>query len=223
MPKSSKISREGILSKSSLQFLRAEEIIPIHLFRYNQSINKLIDVKEIKESEVDEKEITWDDFWKARNNKIRAYLDCIQTLTQKEELLQFDRKELKVEWNVEEEITMKDTKPKIDINKLSFDEQVQLLELIKLTKVNELTPAGVIQTNTASLTPETTESLTMEGKPNIELIKHEAVKEVFKTPINNSPTARLKEALMRVAAMNLKEAGANLDEEEKKLIENRSQ
>lgn len=221
MPKSSKISREGILSKSSLQFLRAEEIIPIHLFRYNQLINKLIDVKEIKESEVDEKEITWDDFWKARNTKIRAYLDCVQTLTQKEELLQFHRKELKVEWNVEEKVLINQTE-KYDFGKLSLDEKIEMLELIKLTKTKEFVPVGVLQTNTVSLTPEVTESPSVDEKPNIELIKHETVNEEFKASINTNPMARLKEILIRIAAMNLKEAGANLDEVENKLIQNRS-
>lgn len=217
MPKSNKISREGRLINSSLQFISAEEIIPIHLFRYNQLINQLINVKEIKESEVDGSDITWDHFWEARNNKIRAYLDCIQTLIQKEELLQFHRKELKVEWNIEENILINQTE-QYDFEKLSLDESVELLELIKLTKINEIVPVGVIQTNTASLAPNATESLIAQEKPNIELIKHETVTKVFETSINKNPTTRLQETLKRIAAEKMKEAGANLDDGEKQLI-----
>lgn len=214
-----RIKTEGTVESTTLQFDKASEIIPIHLFRYNSSINKLIKAKEIDESDVDGELITWEDFWKARNDKIRAYLNCIQTLIQKEELLQFHNKDFLIELNTKETITIKESSPKYNFDKLTLTELIELFELMKRTKAeSKNAPIGVFHAKTATLIPEATQSSSNSEKPNIELIKQETITEVFKSSLNKNPTARLQEVLMRISALKLKEAGANLDEEEEQLI-----
>lgn len=219
MSEINQISQEGTVKHTSLQFMKAEEIIPIHIFRYNRMINLLINTKDIEESEVDGEVITWDDFWKARNTKIRAYLDCIQTLTQKEELLQFHNKEFTVEWNLEETVEIKEKVSRPDFSKLSFDEKVELLELMKKAKLDENNLPAVIQTNEETKTDTVDVNHEVTDEVNITSIKHENVQEAFKASVQTDPKARLQEAIMKIAAKKLSQAGANLDENERRLIQ----
>lgn len=216
-----RIKQESQISLTNLQFSTAEEIIPIHLFRYNSTINQLIKTKEIDESEVDGEIVTWDDFWKARNNKIRAYSDCINTLIQKEELLKFHNREFQIEINAKEKISLNLKPNKYDFSILPLNEQVDLLKLVVKTKETLYNaPISIIQTNSEVNSQQSTPTPSnKEGGLNIDLIRQETVTEVFQTSINRNPTARLQEALMRIAAIKFKDAGATLDESEEKMID----
>src|SRR5437868_238000 len=113
--------------KEQKEFTRANEVIAIHVERYNSQINRLLTVtdylKELSGS-VDRRE-----FYRAKERKLKAYTDCINTLYQKERILQFHNTGFQVEI-IEEKIEIHQSINPYDITHLSFEEQLELYQLI---------------------------------------------------------------------------------------------
>lgn len=205
------------------QFSKSEEIIPLHINRYNRQIKRLLETKDgddLLANADDEVVIDPETYYKLRDKKIRAFSDCLDTMKLKEELLQFHHKDFVINYNLEEEVKIKDSPLKINLDKLTLEEQVELYQLIKKARKSENELAQIILNTTTS---EVIEDITHEEvveKPNIDQIKIEEKEvEIKKLPITSvDPTIRLKEALARVAAKKLREAGATLTDEENELL-----
>jgi hypothetical protein len=205
----------------SSQFNKAEEIIPIHVSRYNRIAKDLLATQDFDDLIEAGEDPDPDRYWALREKKERAYSDCINTIKQKEELLQFHNKDFVIEMNTEETVEVRDAKPEIDIGELSFEEQVELYEFFKKAKKTDMELAAIVQ-NTSSVQQEVTEDVQHEVvEPlNIDFIKQEVLPVVEqKAKITASdPTVRLRESLHKLAAQRFKDAGGTLTDEEEKLI-----
>lgn len=202
-------------------FSKAEEVIPIHVARYNNQVAKLLATRCIDISEVDGCIVTWKEYYMALEKKINAYMSAIQSLFQKETLLQYHKDDFIININTEETILIKDVKPKIDLSKLTFDEQVELYELIKKSRQDENEIVGVIQPNKETLELiEEVKEIPAEI-PNIQFIKVEQQPALpYRSQVTAAdPTVKLRETLARRAAQRFKEAGGTLTAEEEKLLE----
>jgi hypothetical protein len=215
------IMKEANALVTSSQFSRAEEIIPIHINRYNQNAKMLIEVKDILEDEVDGETITWEAFYAARNKKIKAYDDCINTLRQKEELKQYHNKDFVIEVNTEETIEIRETRNRrIQIEKLPYDEQVEMMEMMMESLQDENDLLAIVSK------PEVEGEVTIDVEaevvdvPNIQFIEHEKLPEPPKKSLVTAadPTVKLRESLQKLAASRFKAAGGTLTDDEESLI-----
>lgn len=195
-------------------------IIPIHICRYDRRIKRLMATTEISEDEVDGETITWKMFFNARNKKIAAYRDAVKTMIQKEELLQYHNRDLIVEMNTEETITIGDVRPKIDVSKLTLEEQIELYHLMQKAKIRENFPVGVSQTDKGHDQAVVDIEHEEIGRPNVETIKHEEriLPLAEAKTLQADPLIKLKEALAKVAAREFKKVGGTMDTEEEELI-----
>jgi hypothetical protein len=211
---------EGKLKSNFIQFVSGEEIKALHTFRYNSLANRLIATKEIEESKVDGETITWKDFWEARKKKVGAYLDCISTLVQKEELQGLHNKDLVIDVSFVEKVEVIEKKPSIDIKQLSFEEKIRLLDLIKKTKKNQIELFGITGCTNTEKAIVSIEHEDVEGL-NVTMIKQieQPVEEVKRTITISDPTIRIRESLAKLALQKIKDAGGNLTEEERLLID----
>jgi transcriptional regulator with PAS, ATPase and Fis domain len=112
----------------------------------------------------------------------------------------------------------KETKPLIDVSKLSLDEQVALFNLIKKAKgIEEI--AGVTEVNNKSEKIEDIQHEEIKGADIKQIEQTPPQPEPYISPVNHfDPTIKLRETLKQVAANKLKNIGANLDDEEKKFL-----
>lgn len=213
------IMKEANAEIVSSQFSKAEEIIPIHLKRYNKNIKDALAIKEIPEDEVDGEVITWEDFYKARNRKIKAMIDALAALLQKEELLQFHNKDFVIEVNTEETIEVREKVKKLNIHKLPLDKQIQLLNLYKKMEKKDFELTDI--TGTMEVDQVVTEDVEAEvvELPNVHKIEQEKLPEPIKRSsiTGADPTIKLRESLQKLAASRFKEAGGTLTDEEEKL------
>jgi hypothetical protein len=214
------IEKHGKIKSSFQQFTSVEEIIAIHLWHYNAQVNSLMKTKDIDESKVDGEIVTWKHFYAAREKKIRAYVDCLNTLGQKEELVQLINSNLTVEINTKNSIIIKDAEPKFNVTKLTFEEQLELYEGLKEARKVGDNLISVIQANTANKNEAVEVDNLIVETPNIQQIKQVQLPSVeLKIPVTNfDPTIRLRQSLERLAAEKFKEVGGTLTEEEEKLI-----
>lgn len=203
------------------QFSKIEEIIPIHTKRYNNEINRLIETTDFTEDDVLSGITDWEGFYKAREKKIKAFNDCVNTLVQKERLLQFHNKDFVIEYNVEHTIKEVEKKqPKVNLKNLSHDERVMILKMIMKMKESENDILAITVTETVD------KQVTVDGeaevieKPNIDEIKiEERPIPIEKSQVTiHDPVKRLKEHLKIKAAEQFKQAGGTLTDDEEKLI-----
>jgi hypothetical protein len=199
-------------------FTKQSEITALHLKRYNKQIKKLREVKELDQDMIDSAEeggISYEDWMKSREKKIKAVHNTFDTMFQKERLLGIHNKNFNFNFNQTETIKeVKTTKKIPNIHKLSFEQQVKLYELLMKAKEdeNEMISVKVVNQETKVEHIEDIEAEVIE-QANVELIKQETVKELpAPKPLTNAdPTARLRESLAKIAAEKLKKHGANLD------------
>jgi hypothetical protein len=206
-------------NKEQNEFIKVNEVIPMHIQRYNNQIYRLLEVEDYTEDDLLTGKITKRQYYTARERKIKAYSDCIATIIQKEKVLQFHNTGFEFEV-VEEKIEIKETKTKFDPYLLTFDECLEMHKLIEEAKEqqNYLPPITVYDN-----VPETKlidNDNMMAEVVNVELIKHE------QPPVPNNigsakldPIQKLKDSINRLAAKKFKEAGGTLDEDEEKLID----
>jgi hypothetical protein len=213
------ISEANILIVSD-QFLKAQEIIPIHIMRYNQIVDRLMQVEDGEDKRAKGEEVDSETYWKLREKKIRAFNDAINTLYQKEDIKQYHNKDFTINLNIEEEVVVREVKPQWKVDKLSFEDQLELLELMKLSKKDENELLAIIHsTEMEKVKTEDVEAVVVE-KANVEDIQQEQLPAPkVKSPISSAdPTIKLRESLQKLAAKQFKEVGGSLTEEEEKLI-----
>lgn len=204
---------------SQQQFNRSEEMIPIHLSRYNKQIQRLRAVEDYTAEDVARGITDWEGFYKAREKRIKAYLDCAATSLQKEELLGFHRKGFVLYYNRERTVEINNNTPTFNEEKLSFDEQVELLQLVRKARRDENELLAIITVNKEE------EGVTIDVEheevetPNVEQIKQETLPVPPKRSIitANDPSIKLRESLKLLAAKKFNEIGT-LTEDEKKLL-----
>lgn len=192
---------------------KTKSIQAIHVKRYNSTIREKLETEELDQSsigDVEEGGITWEDWIKSRQRKIAAFMICIDTMFRKEKCLQMHSKTFVVEINEEIEINLS-KKPKLDIAKLSFTDQIELLELIQKSKkgVEEL-----MSVSEPIVNPENdivdTEAEVVGTKVNIEGIKHEAPEvPKYTGELVADPSLKLKQALVKLAANKLTKDNPN--------------
>lgn len=205
-------------------FIAAEEIIPIHLNRYNKQIEELLAVKDADDLIAgSDEELHFDSktYYQLRNKKIRAFSDCLNAMRQKEELLQLHDINFTLNLNSEERIIIQDRKPEINLNKLTLEEQVELYNLLKKCRIDVSEVIG-IKTNAQVVEDIPIEEVNLSDMPNINFIKTEVLQEEVIEEKRKDPTREIQKSLLIENIKKLKAAGANLTDEENELIQNRN-
>lgn len=208
------------MPRNGNEFIKITEIIPIHIERYNRQIDRLLAITDYSKEELKLCFIDTREYYRAREQRIRAYSDCINTMIQKERVLQYHNSGFQLEV-IDERIEIRQVKTPYDISKLSFDEQVGLLQLMKKAKRDQNFIAPIAIGNAQLEVKQLEEVQEVNEVTNIDLIKHEAPAENTELilPFKIDPVTRLKENLNRLAANRFKEVGGKLDMEEERLIQ----
>ena len=141
----------------------------VHIARYN----KIIVDKLNRDYQSEFAHLICEKPWVVEQIEQVDLMDVLQALKQKETLLGMHRKTFKLTINNQNNIyvTQKKAppKPKIDITKLSFDEQVELLALIEITNKTDDELHGVILA-----TPKASDTIDIEA----EIIENNNVKQI---------------------------------------------
>lgn len=204
-----------------------EQVKMIHVRRYNRQINRLLATEELDfdKISVDKDgdligEYSYDEWFASREKKKTNYWNAIAALQQKEKVLQFHNDGFEFEINTEENVNVVDKKPKYDVTKLTFEEQLELYELMKKAKKGENELLSVVE-SVKSLSQEVQDAEAVVIPPaNIEQIAHEKLEVVVEKPtFVIDPTARLKERMKQIAARTLQGIGGHLDDTEKRFLE----
>jgi hypothetical protein len=159
---------------------KRSEVVALHIQRYNKQIKKLLAVEELDQDMINSEEeggITYEAWMKSREKKIKAGYLAMETMFQKERLLQLHNKNFNFNFNQTETIKeVKTVKAIPDLSKLTFDEQVELYELMMEAKEdeNENISVKVINQETKINVTEDIEAEIVEPA-NVELIKQETV------------------------------------------------
>jgi hypothetical protein len=204
----------------SSQFSKAQEIFPLHIMRYNQQLARLMKVEDGDDLIEKGEEIDSDKYWKLREKKITARSNAINTLIQKESILQYHNKDFSVEINIEEEIEIREVKPILNLEKLTLGDQIKFYELMKLCRKDENELLKITQVEEVeAVKTEDVEAEVVE-RVNVEDIKIEQLPVVVQTSkiTSSDPTVRLRESLQKLAAKQFKEAGGKLTDDEENLI-----
>jgi len=218
-------------------FSNIKELHSIHMARYNAIIDELIGTEELDPAKiidettsyVDENgdiayegEYTWSQWYDSRLKKIRNYYECLEAMYQKEEVLQFHRRDFVLELNeVVNEVTV-EKKQAVNLNKLTYEEQLEMYNFVKKARLGDNVLAGI--TENVSENVVVTEDIKHEVvllPSNASLIEHKEIPPVKKVSPNTAsdPTAALRKNLMKIITQEYKDAGIKLDDEEKKHLE----
>ena len=202
------------------EFRKIIEVIPIHVERYNRQVKRLLSVQDYDKADLHRNDVDKREYYRAREEKIRAYNDCINTMIQKERVLQYHNSGFELEV-IEEKVEIRKAKDFYDITKLAFEEQVELLRLMQKAKRDQNFIAPIDTSNALIEVKQTEEIQEANEVTNIDLIKHEEPPESTELilPFKIDPVSKLKENLNKLAANRFKEVGGKLDQEEERLIQ----
>lgn len=214
--------KEGSRSKSIIDLIIADatkhvavqysksrtHITKLHIRRYNQAIKRLMN-----------KSYThMEEGWRRKEAEINDLMNCLETIYQKEKLLQFHNKYFKFEINNETEFNIKPdylNKDEFDISKLPFEEQVELLNLLQIARRTDMEIQSITAAKPEEIKIEDAQSEIIEDD-NIKMIQ--LTKEKKEEPTTaialSNTTERLKEALRRKAAAEYQQKGGNVDKNE---------
>jgi len=182
---------------------KTASVTSIHVARYNRIIKDLIKTKELDKDDIDDK-ITWEQWLEARNRKIKAFNDCLDTMLQKERCLQLHSKTFVIEINEEVNINVHSKPLKFDIKKLSFPDQLSLLQLIQKAKKGEPELISVSAAKEVDENVVDVEAVEVSSVLNVDEIAHtEPVVPKYKGELVADPTAKLKAALAKIAEAKL--------------------
>lgn len=226
----SEVAINDIFSEANLiltteQYQKSTELTAIHVTRYNATIRRLLAVEELDQDLIDSEEeggITYETWMKSREKKIKAYLQCIDTMIQKETLLQYHNKDFTLEVNIDETVEIRETKPKFDVGKLTFEEQLELYQMIKDAKKGENEIASITEVNREQKAEVIDIDHEVVEPANIEQIKQKEIEpEPYVSPVTAfDPTVLLRKRLKEVAAKQFQKKGAKLTDEEKEHLKN---
>jgi hypothetical protein len=204
---------------------KAADIKLLHLKRYDRTITRLLSTTELSADLIDQPPgkggITYERWLASRNKKIKAYNDCIDTMQQKENLMQLFTNTLTIDENQDITFKMAESKPepKFNISRLSFKESLELSEIFKKAKVGENEPLGVREVNREE---NFTQAVVTEAEvlpANIEQIQQVQLPALLIDNVTTDPLLKLKARIKIMAAQKILEAGGHLDEEEKRLLD----
>lgn len=115
------------LSEVSEQFItKNDHLIGLHLERYNREVERLINKDFSAFGPLLERKI-----------KSGAYMDVLDTLHQKEKLLQLHSKQTVVRFNQRNSININEIESKFDLQELDFEEKRRLVELLLKSKTSD--------------------------------------------------------------------------------------
>jgi hypothetical protein len=163
--------------------IQRKEVISQHMMRYDQEINHLLNyVAPINDRQP----------WLEEQANINARMDCLNVLHQKEELLGMHRKKFRLIINNEDEITVREKSPKIDLSKLTLEEKIELNSLIEKSRRTEDEISGVILNKESRKVIEDVDCEVIEEKVNIDRMEN-------KIPISRAlPQTSLQDAKEKI-------------------------
>lgn len=186
------------LIKQSYNYHKTQ-IVSLHTKRYDKQIQELLNIDVSR----------WEPY-KQVGKKIEAYMYLLDVLQQKETLLGMHRKSFKIVINNEQTTVVRDKKPKIDISKLTLDEQIEFNTLLEKARRSEEDLISVILNDNANEVIEDVECEVVEKK-NIDKMEHRKTKELNPVPVGSTMLGiedKLKLALQRKAKEEFKKAGS---------------
>jgi hypothetical protein len=195
-----------------------ETVRSIHLMRYDRLINDLMAVEELDPSEIG-KTITQEEWAASREKKKAACLNAITAIQQKERVLQLHNDGFELEVNTDEQVEVVEKKEEYDVTKLTFDEQKELLEIMQKARTDNNPIASVVESSKEIIQVAEVVHGT-DALANIDQIKHETLPVTLTdvVPVAD-PLSKLKDRMRMIAAKEMQRIGANLDDDEKLLID----
>lgn len=216
----------SVIVSDALKRLRAEyskergDVIVLHVARYNKTIDYLrsIDIFLDQDSE------------KYIERKTRYLHLLLDTLYAKEKILGIHKKSFRLEINNEldierERVKNNDVLKTLNLDLLTFEEQVELLELINKTKVGDSELMGVIEVDRSEEKTVDIDHEEIKDQPaNIEKVKHikssSLPTEVKATEEQKSlfdVQMKLRQSFMKKAKETIQKKGGHLDDKEKQI------
>lgn len=197
-----------------------QEIWSLHLSRYYNEVNRLLQVEELPASSIN-KTISYRQWQASKNKKVKAYCDAVSTISQLQVLLQLVSTTTVVDINEKISITEHNMQAKWDCTKLILDEKRELYELIKKSKINMSEVRSISQSTSYVQANEILVEEVVQSPVNINQIMHEQSTPVHQPNISNNsdPIFKLKEGLRKAAAKHFQQIGSNLDQHEKSLLQ----
>jgi len=194
--------RANTLIKQDYDIQRSE-VISIHTQRYDREIESLLNY--VAPSYI------WEDY-KREEAKNIAYMNCLGVLHQKEELLGMHRKAFRLIINNEETTIIKNTKPNIDLSRLTLEEKIELNQLMEKSRRTEDEIGGVILRSEQAKVIEDVEHEVVEERLNIDRMENKQPKEFIEPLPQNMALLSIQEkmrlALRRKAKEELERVGS---------------
>ena len=195
------------------------DAINIALFRYNQEITRLMAIEELPEGEIGKK-FSYETWMDSRRRKIQACFDCLQTMAQKEDILQFHNKNFQINYNKTLTVKQVIKEPDFNLDAVTWEELEDFYNLMDKARVDDNEILSV--QSVVSEEKQTTEDIQAEivEGANVEQIKHEVKEIPYVSSLTNAdPTKKLRQSLAKIAAKTMKAKGGNLDQYEERLLE----
>lgn len=183
--------------------IQRSEVISIHTQRYDKEIDELLHFVAPWYIEED---------YKREEAKNIAYMNCLGVLHQKEELLGMHRKAFRLIINNEETTVIRNTKPNIDLSRLTLEEKVELNQLMEKSRRTEDEIGGVILRSEQAKVIEDVEHEVVEEKLNIDRMENKQPKEIVQPHLENMALLSIQEkmrlALRKKAKEELERVGS---------------
>lgn len=190
------------LIKQDYDIQRAE-VISVHTQRYDKEIQDLLNF--VAPSYI------WEDY-KREEAKNIAYMNCLSVLHQKEELLGMHRKAFRLIINNEETTVIRNTKPNIDLSRLTLEEKIELNQLMEKSRRTEDEIGGVILRSEQARVIEDVEHEVVEERLNIDRMENRQPKEIIQPHPENMALLSIQEkmrlALRKKAKEELERVGS---------------
>jgi hypothetical protein len=189
----------------------------LHLVRYYNTINWLLKIEELPFGQVLLGKISHQQWLASRNRKSKACHNVLDTMQQAETLIGIHNESFTVEINEDIDVTVNKKKPNYDWSKLTFEEMVELMELVRMSRSDYNEPESVQVQNTEQQEIIDGKATVLNPEVNIDLIQLEQP-EISANEMVKDPGVRLRESLFKIAAKKFQEIGANLDDKEKEYL-----
>lgn len=176
--------------------VQRSEVVSIHTQRYDKEIDNLLNF--VAPSYI------WEDY-KREEAKNIAYMNCLSVLHQKEELLGMHRKAFRLIINNEETTIIKNTKPNIDLLRLTLEEKVELNQLMEKSRRTEDEIGGVILRSEQANVIEDIEHEVVEERLNIDRMENKQPKEIIQPHPENMALLSIQEKMRLALRMKAKE------------------
>lgn len=196
------------------------EVIAIHVQRYNKDIVNLLDC----ESEIDASDMP--DFMK-KNKKITSYYQALSSMFQKEKVLQMHSKSFQIFISNKVNYQVVEEAPTYDLSALTMEQKTDFLRLILKSKKNDIEMGSVIL-RTEAKQEETIDVQHEEVKEeaNITKIKKVVPKQIDPPQVGTAlldAKNALKRALEKAAIKEFKKAGSTTVQQDAKELRDMQQ